>query len=101
MRPIHIVQLDKPRPALILTREIARPYLRSVTVATITSTVRGISTEVPLGAVNGLDHDCVVACDNVLTVPRANVGRHVGYLLPEQEPELARALQLAFDLEPW
>jgi mRNA interferase MazF len=98
MRPIHIAQLDKPRPVLVLTREAVRPYLTRVTVAPITSTIRGLSTEVPVGRRNGLDHTSVVSCDNIVTVPAATLGRQVGYLLASQEPELAEAIQAAFDL---
>ncbi|MDA8067257.1 MAG: type II toxin-antitoxin system PemK/MazF family toxin, partial [Actinomycetota bacterium] len=46
MRPIHTAALDKARPVLVLTRELVRPHLNSVTVAPITSTIRGLSTEV-------------------------------------------------------
>lgn len=98
MRPIHIVQLDTPRPAVILTRELARPHLTRVTVAPITSTVRGGFTEVPLGASNGLDHPCAVSIDNIQTAEVGAVGRLVGFLLPEQEVELATAISRAFDL---
>ena len=98
MRPIHIAQLDKPRPVLVLTREAVRPYLTRVTVAPITSTIRGLSTEVSVGRRNGLDHKSVVSCDNIVTVPVATLGRHVGYLLLSQEPELAEAIRSAFDL---
>jgi len=98
MRPIHIAQLDKARPVLVLTRDAVRPYLTRVTVAPITSTIRGLSTEVPVGRRNGLDHTSVVSCDNIVTVPAATLGRQVGYLLASQEPELAEAIQAAFDL---
>ncbi|MFY9826671.1 MAG: type II toxin-antitoxin system PemK/MazF family toxin, partial [Thermoanaerobaculia bacterium] len=43
MRAIHVAQLDKARPVLILTRELVRPHLRTVTVAPITTTIRGLS----------------------------------------------------------
>lgn len=98
MRPIVIIGLDKTRPVLILTRDIVRPHLSHVTFAPITSTIRGLSTEVAVGRRNGLDHDSVVTCDNILTAPKASVGRQIGYLFPEQEHELARAICLAFDL---
>jgi mRNA interferase MazF len=99
MRPIHLASLDKTRPVLILTRETVRPVLRSITVAPIISTIRGLSTELAVGRANGLDHDSVVACDNITTVPRAAVGRLIGYLQPAQEPELARAITAAYDLD--
>jgi mRNA interferase MazF len=99
MRPIHLATLDKTRPVLILTREQVRPYLNSITVAPITSTIRGLSTEVPVGKVNGLDHDSVVSCDNITTVRRSQINKLVGYLLPTQEEALARAIAAAFDLD--
>ena len=99
MRPIHAARLDKTRPVLVLTRELVRPHLTRVTVAPITSTIRGLSTEVALGPANGLDHDCVVSCDNIVTVPAAALGRQLGYLLSAQEPALTAAIHAAFDLE--
>lgn len=99
MRPIHLARLDKTRPVLILTRELVRPFLNRVTVAPITTTARGLSTEVPVGAPNGLDRPSVVSCDNVVTIPVQALGRAIGRLLPEQEPALAEAVRSAFDLE--
>ncbi|MEO7194806.1 MAG: type II toxin-antitoxin system PemK/MazF family toxin [Pseudonocardiaceae bacterium] len=99
MRPIHAARLDKTRPVLILTRELVRPHLTRVTVAPITSTIRGLSTEVPVGPANGLDHDSVVSCDNIVTVPASALGHHVGYLFPAQEAALAAAIRAAFDLD--
>jgi mRNA interferase MazF len=99
MRPIHLASLDKPGPVLVLTRDAVRPYRTSITVAPITSTIRGLSTEVPVGPANGLGHESVVACDNVTTVPKATIGRHLGYLLASQERQLAEAIAAAFDLE--
>ncbi|MBB3086657.1 type II toxin-antitoxin system PemK/MazF family toxin [Geodermatophilus sabuli] len=99
MRPIHLAHLDKTRPVLVLTRELVRPHLSRVTVAPITSTVRGLSTEVPVGPDNGLDYPSVISCDNVVTVPKAALGRQIGRLLPEQEPAFTAALHAAFDLE--
>ncbi len=40
-----------------------------VTVARITSTVRGLRSEVPVGQRSGLDHDSVVNLDSIPTVP--------------------------------
>jgi mRNA interferase MazF len=69
-----------------------------VTIAPITSTIRGLSTELPLGARNGLDHDCVASCDNITTVPQSTIVRQVGLLLDEQEDILSKAVAAAFDL---
>ncbi len=99
MRPIHLARLDTVRPVVILTRELVRPHLDQVTVAPITTTIRGLSSEVRVGLDNGLDRDGVISCDNVTTVPVRALGRHVGFLLPTQEPQLSGAIHAAFDLE--
>ena len=99
MRPIHAARLDKARPVVILTRELVRPHLSRVTVAPITTTIRGLSTEVPLGPANGLDYPCVISCDNIVTVPKSALGRQIGFLLPAQEAALTAAIHAAFDLD--
>lgn len=99
MRPIHLARMEKVRPVLILTREAVRAYRASVTVAPITSTIRGLSTEVPVGRPNGLAHDSVIVCDNVTTIPSASIGRHLGYLLQAQEGMLTEAILAAYDLD--
>lgn len=98
MRTIASVQLDKRRPALIMTRESKRHLLAWVTVAPITSTIRGITSEVPVGPRNGLDHDSVVSCDNLTTVRASAVGRTIGLLFDDQEPALALAISDACEL---
>ncbi len=98
MRPIAIATIDKPRPAVILTRDIARPHMTRVTVAPITSRIRGLSVEVPVGPRNGLDHECVINLDNIVTIAASAVGRQVGWLFDDQEPALTDALHAAFDL---
>ncbi len=99
MRPIHIAQLDKARPVLILTRELVRPYLTTVTVAPITTTIRGLSTEVPVDATNGLAGPSVVSCENITTIPVDALGEQIGMLLDGQEPALSDAIRAAFDLD--
>ncbi|MCL2804293.1 MAG: type II toxin-antitoxin system PemK/MazF family toxin [Micrococcales bacterium] len=99
MRPIVLVRLDKTRPALILTRSVALDHLSKVTIAPITSTVRGLSTEVSLDSANGLDHPCVASCDNLTTVPTSAIVRQIGLLLDSQEADLTRAIACAFNLD--
>lgn len=73
--------------------------MTKVTVAPITSTVKGLSSEVPLGPANGLDHDSAIALDNVVTIPVQLLGRTIGFLTEAQETQLARAIVLAYDLD--
>ncbi|MET7396034.1 type II toxin-antitoxin system PemK/MazF family toxin [Dactylosporangium sp. NPDC005572] len=98
MRPIHLLQMDKVRPVLVLTRAAIRPHLRRITVAPITTNIRGLSSEVALGPRNGLERPSVVSCDNVETVPHADLGRLIGHLHADQEPDLARAIIAAYGL---
>lgn len=99
MRPIHIAQLDRSRPVLILTRQLVRPHLSTVTVAPITTTVRGLSTEVEVDAANGLAQPSVVSCDNITTIPVSVAGGQIGVLLDSQEEMLSEAIRAAFDLD--
>lgn len=99
MRPIHVAELGgRTRPVLVLTRPMARPHLSKVTVAPITSTIRGGFAEIPLGPANGLDHACVVSLDSIATIESVALGRLVGFLLPGQERALATAISRSFDL---
>jgi mRNA interferase MazF len=99
MRPIHVATLDKIRPVLVLTRDQVRSRRHLVTVAPITSTVRGLSVEVAVGAANGLDQASVVNLDNIMTISLGDLGRQIGRLLPEQEATLTEAIHAAFDLD--
>lgn len=99
MHPIWLARLDKTRPVLVLTREEVRAARRLVTIAPITSTVRGLRSEVAVGPRNGLEHECVANLDSIATIPRESLLRYVGALLEDQERDLTRAFHEAFDLE--
>jgi mRNA interferase MazF len=99
MRSIYIAHLDKARPVLLLTRELVVPHRQQVTVAPITTTVRGLSTEVTVGPANGIGHESVVSCDNIVTIDKHALGERIGYLFPAQEPLLTAAIHAAFDLD--
>lgn len=100
MHPIWLARLDKSRPVLVLTREEVRAVRDLVSVAPITSTIRGLSSEVPVGQRNGLDRDSVINLDSIATIPRGALLRPLGALLDEQEGDLTRAFHDAFDLDP-
>lgn len=99
MREICLARLDKTRPVLVLTRSAARAAMTKVTVAPVTSTVKGLSSEVLVGPQNGLDHDGAVSIDNVVRIPATLLGRTVGFLSATQEASLAKAVVLAYDLD--
>jgi mRNA interferase MazF len=98
MRTIATVRLDKARPAVVLTRASKLHLLAWVTVAPITSTIRGLTSEVRVGPRNGLDLESVVSCDTITTVRTDAVGATIGLFFDDQENELLRAISDAFDL---
>lgn len=98
MRPIHLASIDKVRPVLVLTRERVRADRTRVTVAPITSRIRGLDTEVPVGREHGIDRESVVSCDNIETIDVSALGRQIGFLRTSEEPALTQALINAFDL---
>lgn len=99
MRPIHTARLDKLRPVLVLTRAGVRPHRSRITVAPITSTARGLSVEVPVGAEDGLDREYVVNLDDVMTILVEDLGPQIGELAQAKEAALAAAVFHAFELD--
>ncbi len=86
---------DKRRPVVVLTRDSAITYLSAVTVAPITSTIRGVASEVQLSEVDGLKAPCAVNLHNLVTVPNGWLGRRVATLSPERLDEICSALGFA------
>jgi mRNA interferase MazF len=84
---------------VVLTRDRAIPLLANVTVAAVTSTIRSLPTEVPVGREHGLARESVVNCDNLFTVPKQALGRRRGALDPELLHRLRAALMIALDLD--
>ncbi len=88
---------EKPRPYLVLTRQQAIHGLRTVVVAPVTTTRRGIISEVPLGSVDGLRRDCVATFDNLAALPKSAFTQQLGMLAPGRWHEVCEALRTAID----
>jgi mRNA interferase MazF len=86
-------------PVVVLTRDHAIPLLANVTVAVVTTRVRGLPTEVPVDERHGLDRASVINCDNLVTIPKSAVGRRRGRLDPEATARLREALTIALGLD--
>jgi len=82
-----------------VTRSVAIPVLANVTVASVTSTVRGLPTEVTVGREHGLEHESVVNCDNLATLPKDALRTRRGALDPQSLHRLRHALRIALDLD--
>jgi mRNA interferase MazF len=88
---------EKGRPYLVLTRDEAIPVVRTILVAPVTRTVRGIPTEVSLGTEEGLPTEGVATFDNVLTFPKSMLVRRIGALAAGRRGEPCEALRAAVD----
>jgi len=90
---------DKRRPVLILTRDSAIPVLNSLTVAPITSTIRGIPTEVVLTAEDGMPETCAANFDNIQTIPKSRLGARITRLSVRKMRDASQALAFALGLD--
>ncbi len=90
---------DKARPVLILTRSSAVPYLTNVTVAPITSTIRGVPSEVFLDADDGMKAPCAINLHNIVTVAKIGLGRRVAALGNDRMREVCGAIAFALRCE--
>ena len=86
---------DKRRPVLVLSRQSVIPLIRTVMVAPITSAIRGIPAEVPVGVEEGLKQVSVVNLDHVQTVEQSKLHHYVGSLSPGKMEDVCRALAVA------
>jgi mRNA interferase MazF len=86
---------DKERPVVVLTRQSSIQRLSNVTVAPITSTIRGVPSEVALDEADGMKMRCVVNLHNVVTLARRRLGRRVARLGPQRMDEVCEALRFA------
>ncbi len=92
---VWLADLDKPRPVVVLTRDPLGRYLHSVIVGPVTSTVRGLSTEVEVGPDDGVRVTSVVNLDGLQLVDRAGLRRKVGTVRPVTLARLCAAVAIA------
>jgi len=94
--------LPKPAgrcPVLLLSRDDAYSYLNKFVAAEITTTVRKIPVEVPLGKAEGLPKPCAVNCDNLRTIPKQMLEARVSRLPARRIAEVKRAVGYALGWE--
>jgi mRNA interferase MazF len=90
---------DRRRPVVILARPALIQALHTVTVAAVTSTLRGAPTEVQVGVDEGLKTTSCVNLCNVFTVRQSELTRFVGTVGPAKMRAICRALAIAFDCD--
>jgi mRNA interferase MazF len=86
------------RPVVLLSRNEAYAVRELVTVAPVTTRVRDIPSEVPLGAREGLPKPCVANLDTITTIPKATLTARIAVLTGEKAGAVDRALRFALGL---
>ena len=83
------------RPVLVLTRDPVADRIGAVVVAACSRTVRGLSSELPLGPEDGMPEACVASFDNLHTLRRAAFRRRIARLSEARMEEVCRVLSSA------
>jgi mRNA interferase MazF len=87
------------RPVVLLSRDEAYAVRALVTVAPVTTRIRHIPAEVPLGPEDGLPRACVANLDTILTIAKASLREYLASLSPEKLRAVDAAIHFALGLE--
>ncbi len=87
-----------PRPVALLSRDNSYRARSRATVALVTSRVRGIPVEVPVGEREGVRDGSVINVDEVYTVRTDQFRERLGVLDADQRARLDAALHFALGL---
>lgn len=80
-------------PVVALSRPVLAQVLRYVLTATVTTTVRGVPTEVPLDGGDGMPRECVVNLNQVEAVSKGMLTERITALSEDRMHEVCRALR--------
>ncbi|HEY8089896.1 MAG TPA: type II toxin-antitoxin system PemK/MazF family toxin [Polyangiaceae bacterium] len=86
------------RPVVLVSRDAAYAVRASVTVVEVSTTIRGIASEVPLGTRDALPRKCVANADNVVTIPKGWLDGRIAALRGEKLAQLDDALRFSLGL---
>jgi mRNA interferase MazF len=87
------------RPVLLLSRNEAYNIRSLVVIAPVTTHVRHIASEVPLGADDGLPQDCAINLDTITTIPKDCLKSRLTALSAKKLKEIDSALRFALGIE--
>jgi mRNA interferase MazF len=87
------------RPVVLISRDSAYAVRASVTVIEVSTSVRGIPTEIPLGKRDGLPQRCVANADSIVTIPKTWLESRIASLHAEKASSLDAALRFALALQ--
>ncbi len=84
---------------VILTRDELIPHLQNVSVAPLTTRVRGIASQVILEEFDGVAARCAISLDNVQTVPKDSLGELITDLTRVRLRQVQEAAVFALGLD--
>ncbi|MGB7574547.1 MAG: type II toxin-antitoxin system PemK/MazF family toxin [Thermodesulfobacteriota bacterium] len=87
------------RPVVLLSRDEAYAVRNAITVAEVTSTIRGIPVEVELGPEEGLPKKCVVNLDTIVTIRKDLLIGRIAILRDEKIEQINSAIKFALSIQ--
>jgi mRNA interferase MazF len=89
----------RSRVFVVVSRQVLiDSHFSTVVCAPVFSEGQGLSTQVPVGVAEGLKHESVIFCDNLVSITKADLTDYVGALPPAKMAALNRALRIALEL---
>jgi len=95
-------ELEQPagrRPVVLLSRNEAYIARSLVIVAPVTTRIRHIPSEVPLGISDGMPQECVANLDTIMTIPKDCLQNRLATLSAKKLKEVEAAIRFTLDLE--
>ena len=86
------------RPVVLLSRDEAYAIRNAVTVAEVTTTMRGIPVEVVLGPEDGLPKRCVANLDTIVTIRKELLAERITILRNDRIEQINIAIKFALSL---
>jgi mRNA interferase MazF len=86
------------RPVVLASRDAAYAVRTSVTVVEVSTIIRGIASEVPLGTRDGLPRKCVANADNIVTIPKGWLDERITALPAEKVALFDEALRFSLGM---
>jgi mRNA interferase MazF len=95
-------ELEPPvgrRPVVLLSRDEAYNVRALVIIAPVTTRIRHIPSEVPLGISDGMPQDCVANLDTITTIPKDCLQSRLAVLSTKKLKEVEAATRFALGME--
>ncbi len=86
------------RPVVLLSRNEAYAVRELITIAPITTRIRQIPSEVPLGIEDGMPKRCVANLDTITAIPKRTLTEQIATLTREKLSAVEAALTFALGL---